>query len=50
MPVACRMASPSVRYLVYCVIFVWPACPSFLRVSRRGITTTSSCRMMLAVM
>ena len=35
---------------MYCVIFVWPDWPSFLRASSRGITTTSSCRMMLAVM
>ncbi|CAM5675940.1 hypothetical protein SALBM217S_01301 [Streptomyces griseoloalbus] len=35
---------------MYCVIFAVPACPSFFRASRRGITTVSSCRMMLAVM
>ena len=35
---------------MYWVILVCPAWPSFLRVSSRGITTTSSCRMMLAVM
>ena len=50
MPVACRTESPSVRYRVYWVIFVWPAWPSFFSASSRGITTTSSCRMMLAVM
>src|ERR687892_507235 len=48
--VACSTASPMVRYLVYWVILVWPAWPSFLRASRRGITTVSNCRMMLAVM
>ncbi|CAM5711939.1 hypothetical protein SALBM135S_01195 [Streptomyces alboniger] len=35
---------------MYCVIFAVPAWPSFLRASSRGITTVSSCRMMLAVM
>src|SRR3954452_9496624 len=50
MPVACRIARASVRYRVYWVILVCPAWPSFLRVSSRGITTTSSCRMMLVVM
>ena len=35
---------------MYCVIFVCPDWPSFLRASSRGITTVSSCRMMLAVM
>jgi hypothetical protein len=35
---------------VYCVIFVWPAWPSFFRASNRGMTTVSSCTMMLAVM
>src|ERR1700744_981763 len=49
-PVDCRIARPLVRYLVYCVIFAWPAWPSFFRVSSRGMTTVSSCRMMLAVM
>ena len=49
-PVDCKIARPMVRYLVYCVIFVWPAWPSFFRVSSRGMTTVSSCRMMLAVM
>src|SRR3984957_6079073 len=49
-PVDCRIARPMVRYLVYCVIFAWPAWPSFLRVSSRGFTTVSSCRMILAVM
>ena len=48
--VACRTASPMVRYRVYCVILAWPDWPSCLRASSRGITTTSSCRMMLAVM
>src|SRR6204780_5973998 len=42
--------SPTVTYLVYWVIFAWPACPSFRSVSRRGITWVSSCTMMLAVM
>ena len=49
-PVDCRIARPMVRYLVYCVIFAWPDWPSFLSVSSRGMTTVSSCRMMLAVM
>ena len=49
-PVPCRTASATVRYRVYWVIFVVPAWPSFLRASRRGITTVSSWRMMLAVM
>jgi hypothetical protein len=35
---------------VYCVSFAVPAWPSFFKVSRRGITTTSSWMMMLAVM
>ena len=35
---------------MYWVIFVWPDWPSFLRASSRGITTTSSCRMIEAVM
>jgi hypothetical protein len=35
---------------VYWVILAWPACPSFFSVSSRGITTVSSCRMMLDVM
>ena len=35
---------------MYWVIFVWPDWPSFLRASSRGMTTVSSCRMMLAVM
>ena len=35
---------------MYWVILVWPAWPSFFSASSRGITTTSSCRMMLAVM
>ena len=39
-----------VRYLVYCVIFAVPAAPSWRRASSLGITTASSCRMMLAVM
>ena len=39
-----------VRYRVYWVIFAWPLWPSWRSVSSRGITTASSCRMMLAVM
>jgi hypothetical protein len=35
---------------VYWVSFCWPDCPSFFSCSNRGITTTSSCTMMLAVM
>ena len=50
MPVDCRMARPTVRYRVYWVILFWPDCPSCRSVSRRGITTAESCRMMLAVM
>ncbi len=50
MPVACSSARPSVSIRVYCVIFAWPAWPSFFSASSRGITTTSSWRMMLAVM
>src|SRR5882757_5429765 len=49
-PVPCSTASATVRYRVYWVIFVVPAWPSFLRASRRGMTTVRSCRMMLAVM
>ncbi len=49
-PVPWRMARAIVRYRVYCVILAVPDCPSFLRASRRGITTVSNCRMMLAVM
>ncbi len=47
---ACSTASPSVRYRVYCVIFACPDWPSFFSCSRRGMTTVSSWRMMLAVM
>ena len=50
MPVDCRIASPMVRYRVYCVIFAWPDWPSFCSSSRRGMTTVSSWMMMLAVM
>ena len=50
MAVDCRIARPMVRYLVYCVILAWPDCPSFLSISRRGMTTVSNCKMMLAVM
>ena len=50
MPVDCRMASPTVRYRVYWVIFAVPDCPSSCSVSSRGMTTASSCMMMLAVM
>ena len=42
--------SPTETYLVYWVIFAWPAWPSFRSVSRRGITWVSICTMMLAVM
>ncbi len=35
---------------MYWVILVCPDCPSFFSASSRGMTTTSSCRMMLAVM
>ena len=35
---------------MYCVSFAVPDWPSFLRASNRGITTVSSCTMMLAVM
>src|SRR3954451_1358125 len=49
-PVLCRMASAIVRYRVYWVSFCWPDCPSFFSCSKRGMTTTSSCTMMLAVM
>src|SRR5579884_2625012 len=49
-PVDCRIARPTVRYLVYWVIFVWPAWPYVLRVSSREITTVSRCRMIDAVM
>ena len=35
---------------MYCVIFVVPCWPSFFRASNRGMTTVSSCTMMLAVM
>src|SRR3984885_5402165 len=48
--VDCRIARPQVRYRVYWVILAWPAWPSWRSVSSRGITTASSCRMMLAVM
>ena len=48
--VDCSTARPHVRYRVYWVIFAWPAWPSCRSVSSRGITTASSCRMMLAVM
>src|SRR5580704_3068934 len=49
-PVDWSKARPTVRYLVYWVILDCPACPSCFSVSSRGITTVSSCRMMLAVM
>ena len=45
-----RIARPRVRYRVYWVILACPDCPSLRNCSRRGITTVSSCRMMLAVM
>ena len=35
---------------MYCVSLAWPDWPSFFSCSKRGITTTSSCMMMLAVM
>ena len=35
---------------MYCVSFAVPDWPSFFRASNRGITTVSSCTMMLAVM
>ena len=35
---------------MYCVSCAVPDWPSFLRASNRGITTVSSCTMMLAVM
>ena len=35
---------------MYWVILATPDWPSFLRASSRGMTTVSSCRMMLAVM
>ena len=35
---------------MYCVSLAVPDWPSFLRASNRGITTVSSCTMMLAVM
>ncbi len=35
---------------MYWVIFAWPVWPSCRSVSSRGMTTASSCRMMLAVM
>ena len=35
---------------MYCVSLAVPAWPSFFRVSNRGMTTVSSCTMMLAVM
>ena len=35
---------------MYCVSLAVPAWPSFLRASKRGITTVSSWTMMLAVM
>src|SRR5271169_1704352 len=49
-PVDWSKARPTVRYLVYWVILDCPACPSCFSVSSRGITTVSSCKMMLAVM
>ena len=48
--VACRIASPMVRYRVYWVSTAVPDCPSLCSSSNRGITTRSSCTMMLAVM
>src|SRR5215469_7574135 len=50
MPVDWRMARPTVRYRVYWVILACPVWPSLRSVSSRGMTTASSCRMMLAVM
>ena len=41
-PVDVRMASPTVRYRVYWVIFAWPVWPSLRSVSSRGMTTASS--------
>ena len=49
-PVDCRMARPMVRYRLYWVSFCWPDWPSFFSCSKRGMTTTSSWTMMLAVM
>src|SRR6516225_2419450 len=49
-PVDWSTARPTVRYLVYWVILACPAWPSCFSVSSRGMTTVSSCRMMLAVM
>ena len=46
----CRTAKPMVRYRVYWVSFAVPDWPSCFRVSNRGMTTTSSWMMMLAVM
>ena len=39
-----------VRYRLYWVSLFWPDWPSFFNASNRGMTTTSSCTMMLAVM
>ena len=39
-----------VRYRVYWVSLAWPAWPSFLSCSNRGITTASSWMMIDAVM
>ena len=48
--VDCRSASAIVRYRVYCVSLAWPACPSLYSVSKCGMTTRSSCTMIVAVM
>ena len=48
--VDCRTARPIVRYRVYCVSFAVPDWPSLCSSSKRGMTTRSSCTMMLAVM
>src|SRR3954447_24900647 len=50
MPVACRMARPTVMYRVHWVIFFWPTAPCFCHCSIRGMTTASSCMMIELVM
>ena len=50
MPVAWRMARPTVMYRVHCVIFFCPTAPCFCHCSILGMTTASSCMMIELVM
>ena len=49
-PNAWKVASTTVKYRVYCVIFRCPACPSFFSASSCGETIASNCMMIDAEM